>query len=137
VDGFGVPGSPGSPAGRARSAARSRKTLKDRGWAAVIPNIEPDLEKILEEGRRFPGKSKTIRGEPSTATRTVRRAGMKTGNFARYAQDTLFPKDGMWRQHSWVYTNDGVVVETTEKRVQYFGFIMTEEECEIFWERNF
>jgi hypothetical protein len=45
-------------------------------------------------------------------------------------------RDGMWRQHSWVYTRSGTVVETTVKRVQYFGFIMNETECEIFLEDN-
>ncbi len=45
-------------------------------------------------------------------------------------------RDGVWRQHSWCYTDNGVVVETTEKRVQYFGYVMTEDECDQFLFEN-
>ena len=47
--------------------------------------------------------------------------------------------DGMWRQHSWCicdageeYIEDSIIIETTEKRLAYFGFIMDEEESEEF-----
>lgn len=49
--------------------------------------------------------------------------------------------DGMWRQHSWCiaymgedYIEDSIIIETTEKRVAYFGFIMNEDECQEFCE---
>lgn len=47
--------------------------------------------------------------------------------------------DGMWRQHSWCiaymgedYIEDSIIIETTEERVAYYGFIMNEDECEEF-----
>lgn len=40
-------------------------------------------------------------------------------------------RDGMWRQHSWcVSRKSNRVIETTEKRLLYYGFIMTDRESE-------
>lgn len=45
--------------------------------------------------------------------------------------------DGMWRQHSWcVYKESGKIIETTEPRIGYFGFVMTPEESETFHFHN-
>lgn len=47
--------------------------------------------------------------------------------------------DGCWRQHSWVVQPLTVkyrIWETTEPRIAYFGFIMTDEECEDFLYQN-
>ena len=42
--------------------------------------------------------------------------------------------DGLWRQHSWA-NRDGHVIETTETRVRYFGFELSQAEAERFaWE---
>ena len=46
--------------------------------------------------------------------------------------------DGMWRQHSWIILIDrfnneiDTVIETTLKRVAYYGVVLTIEECEEF-----
>ena len=31
-------------------------------------------------------------------------------------------EDGIWRIHSWVTTPDGRILETTERRMKYFGY---------------
>lgn len=132
---------------RARKAGITAKTgnvdcelkktlLAIGGWAAVIPHIEPDLMKILGRGRRFPGRSKTMRGEPSRCHSNSAACWDENRELCRVCTGYALSKDGMWRQHSWVYTNNGVVVETTEKRVAYFGYVMTEEECEEFLGSN-
>jgi hypothetical protein len=117
---------------------RLKKTLLDiGGWAAVIPNIEPDLPKILKRGRRFPGRSKTMRGEPSRCHSNSAACWDENRELCKICTGYALSQDGVWRQHSWIYTNNDVVVETTEKRVQYFGYIMTIEECELFLDSNF
>ena len=53
-------------------------------------------------------------------------------------------KDGLWRQHTWLVhyyktaTQNRVrVIETTCKRVAYYGVELTEEEAEEFSRNNF
>src|SRR6266487_4221492 len=36
--------------------------------------------------------------------------------------------DGLWRQHSWLVRKDGAIIETTEKRLLYFGFLLNEKD---------
>ena len=115
-----------------------KKLLLDiGGWAAIIPHVEHDLEKILERGRRFPGKSKTMKGRPSQCHSNSAACWDENKELCKICTGYALSRDGVWRQHSWVQTNNGVVVETTEKRVQYFGYVMTEDECEQFLEDNF
>jgi hypothetical protein len=41
--------------------------------------------------------------------------------------------DGYWRQHSWIYLADyDEIIETTEERKKYFGFILNDKETEEF-----
>ena len=126
------------------------KTLKpDRRWlrharkAGITARtgnrdcpLKKALLKILERGRRFPGRSKTMRGEPCRCHSNSAACWDENRELCRICTGYALSKDGVWRQHSWVLTNDGTVVETTEKRVQYFGYVMTEEECEEFLESN-
>ena len=106
------------------------------GWAVCIPKIESDLDKLLKRGRSFPGKSKMMRGEPCQCHSNSAFCWDENRELCRICTGYALSSDGMWRQHSWCYTNNGVVVETTEKRVQYFGFIMDEDECEQFLFEN-
>ena len=39
--------------------------------------------------------------------------------------------DGLWREHSWLLA-DKAVVETTESRLLYHGFVRTDDEAVIF-----
>jgi len=109
------------------------------GWRVVNPGREPDLEDILARGQLWPGSDPVMaRGRRSQChansaqywAKNMDRALLVTG----YA---LTDDDGMWRQHSWCVnvTEDGPrIVETTEPRVAYFGFVMTAEEAAQFHE---
>ena len=44
--------------------------------------------------------------------------------------------DNLWRQHSWVTTREGQIVETTTPRTRYFGYTMNTEEAEQFASAN-
>lgn len=111
------------------------------GWRLVNPGHEPDLENILARGQLWPGGDAVmVRGRRSQChansaqywARNMDRALLATG----YA---LTDDDGMWRQHSWcvVVGEEGTrIVETTEPRVAYFGFVMTAEESVRFHEDN-
>lgn len=116
--------------------------LRDRLLAAAgiacAPQHEEDLDKLLSRGqfynaygaRRMPGRPSECHGNTARLWDANRdRVQIVTG----YA---LSP-DGCWRQHSWGWLPDGQrVVETTEKRILYYGFILTEEEAEEFLFNN-
>lgn len=119
-----------------RDCQLKKALLAIGGWGAVIPAIESDFVNILKRGRRFPGKSKTMRGENCRCHSNSAACWDENRELCKICTGYALSRDGVWRQHSWVYTNNGVVVETTEKRVQYFGYILTEDECEEFHAQN-
>lgn len=46
-------------------------------------------------------------------------------------------KDGIWRQHSWCQLKKTKqVVETTIKRIEYYGFVLSSDEAHKFYELN-
>lgn len=45
--------------------------------------------------------------------------------------------DKIWRMHSWVLTKGGAIIETTEQREAYFGFVLNEQACQEFYEMWF
>src|SRR5258708_7764341 len=44
-------------------------------------------------------------------------------------------KDGLWRQHSWLVTPEGGLVETTVRRAAYFGAVLAPEEVKAEYGR--
>jgi len=108
------------------------------GWTVVNPGREPDLEDILARGQLWPGEEAiSVRGQRSQCHANSAR------HWARNMDDTLLvtgyalSDDGMWRQHTWCVTvgEDGPrIVETTEPRMAYFGFVLTAEEAVQFHE---
>lgn len=103
--------------------------LEIGGWSVCIHH-EPDLPKILTRGRKFPGKSRTVRGEDSQCHSNVGNLYENNKNF-QICTGYGLTRDGMWRQHSWGLVQN-TVIETTEKRIAYFGFVLTEEEAGEF-----
>ena len=110
--------------------------LEIGGWAACLPRVEPDIKKIMNRGRRFPGKSTTMKGAPSRCHENSALCWDANRELCSICTGYALTRDGMWRQHSWVYTKTGQTIETTVKRIQYFGYIMTPDECEMFLEEN-
>ena len=49
-------------------------------------------------------------------------------NRYRLAYGYALSEDGLWRQHSWlIRKSDNAIMETTEKRLRYFGYFPEEE----------
>jgi hypothetical protein len=118
------------------------KLLEIGGWAVILPIVEEDLEKLLSRGRKFPGKSITKRGENCRCHSNSCLLWEANQDKLLISTGYALSDDGIWRQHTWcVWKPEGrqrsfKVVETTEKRVQYFGYIMSEEECQVFCDEN-
>lgn len=108
------------------------------GWSVVLPRIEPDFLKLLTRGRRFAGRSVQMKGESSQChlnSAYLWDANRETDLHLYICTGYALSKDGVWRQHSWCAyptKRSWRVVETTQKRVQYFGYIMHDTEAEQF-----
>lgn len=106
------------------------------GWGVCII-YEPYVQLILDRGRRFPAKSISMKGEPCRCHSNSALCWDENRERCRICTGYALSKDGMWRQHSWVYDLiDKVVIETTEKRVAYWGILLEVPECEAFLMSN-
>lgn len=103
------------------------------GGEEVIPPmvVEDSLERLLESGELLePSEVELREGIPCHCH----------GNSARLWEEGVgkictgyaLSNDGLWRQHTWVVADGDKIIETTTKRVAYFGFILNEEESQQF-----
>lgn len=101
-----------------------REILLSYGGKEIVPREEPDLDKILSRGRLFNTKVVMKHGKSLDCHTNARELSKVKGN--RIATGWALSPDGLWRQHSWIIKNDNTIIETTEKRNKYFGFILGE-----------
>jgi len=115
-----------------------QKLIGALGVAAVMPVIEEDIVPLLERGEFF--EMMHIKMWPGDACQChSNSAAIWEQDHDRYDLFTGYglSADGIWRQHSWVYdTKNGEIIETTEDRLVYYGFKMTNEEAEKFYWDN-
>jgi len=120
--------------------------LQIGGYETCFPVVEEDMEKILSRGYYRKGTSKMMEGSPSRCHSNVCNLYVLNQRVADVTICTGYAlsNDGLWRQHSWLLHRYKTrtqhrtrVIETTTKRVAYFGFEMTEKEAEVFCDNNF
>ena len=110
------------------------------GERAHVALKDKDLNAIITRGILIKGRNvRMIKGEPCSCHSNV--AELWNCKRDRILMMTGYglSKDGMWRQHSWaldVQPRSAVIVETTVKRIAYFGFVMTEAESVKFYKLN-
>jgi hypothetical protein len=104
------------------------RLLSFGGVFALVLSAELDDENILSRGRLF--RTKRLRmnlGRDSRCHWNVAALYTAKSNIQICYGYGLSP-DGLWRQHSWAL--DGrVIVETTERRVLYFGYVLNDTEA--------
>jgi hypothetical protein len=121
------------------------KKLLSVGGKVVVCCYEEDLEKLLTRGQVFTPKKvnyKRMRRSGCHAN-----AGIFWNNYSKeHGTDSvkivvgwgLTERDQYWRQHSFIYLpKENKIIETTEKRQIYFGFILTEDEAEKHYFNNY
>jgi hypothetical protein len=112
------------------------------GRFVILPVCEPDAGKIIARGELIYGRPIMKRGEPcrchaNAAHLWDERAVLKGGDLELMTGYGL-SRDGIWRQHSWCWwPRKKKVVETTEARIAYYGFRLSEPEAEVFLDNNF
>lgn len=113
-----------------------QKLLSVSGHVVVL-HFEEDLQKILSRGRFYRGyNSRTMKGDPCGCHRNAANLWSVNRRKLSIVTGYALSVDGGWRQHSWCVDEDHKVIETTTKRVLYFGFPLTPAEAAIFLYNN-
>jgi hypothetical protein len=110
-----------------------KKLLSFGGSFALVRPNEQQAEETLSRGVRRSGRSALLKhGDPCNCHGNAARIFLKSPKQFEIATGYALSADGLWRQHSWAQRRDGKLIETTEKRVLYFGFALNGEEALFF-----
>jgi hypothetical protein len=103
------------------------------GHQACIASYELDLRLLLNHGEIWLARgARKIPGRVSRCHENSLRYWYEHQDTTSYATGYALSDDGFWRQHSWVVKHGakgGVVLETTEPRIAYFGFPVEKDEA--------
>lgn len=120
-----------------------RRLLAFGGSGACFPDIEEDMALILQYGQLWNGWSNTIRmeGEPCQChsnSAWLMRANEDTNTCLTIATGYALSADGIWRQHSWLVQKRRSIriIETTKKRVLYYGAALAGDALDDFLYMN-
>jgi hypothetical protein len=104
------------------------RLLSFGGAFALVLSAELDDENILSRGRLFGTKRLRMDlGRDSRCHENVAALYAAKSNIQICYGYGLSP-DGLWRQHSWALDRR-VIIETTERRVLYFGYVLNDTEA--------
>lgn len=123
------------------------KLLKEKllslGGNNVKETYEEDVDKLLSNGILFDGKSKLVKMRQSNCHTNC---AIFYQNYSKeHSKEAIkivtgwaLSTDQTWYQHSWLYlTKNKIIIETTLKRIMYFGFILNDEETSEFCFNNY
>ena len=118
-----------------------QKLLTFAGETVCFPPCEEDLDNILNYGQFWAGSNaKLMRGEPSRCHANSANLWEQNKEATRICTGYALSEDGIWRQHSWLVwhkARSNQIVETTVKRIAYYGFVMPYDMCQQFADENF
>ncbi len=122
-----------------------KKILLDEDGSSVQELYEEDLTDLITQGEFYHPNDytyKIIKMEPS-------RCHSNCALFYRnYVEDNseeeisivtgwALSNNNVWYQHTWIMLlDDAVLIETTEKRKLYYGFILNYEQIQEFLDNN-
>lgn len=111
--------------------------LKMGGQFALLPMLEEDLDSLLGRGQLWGATGKMMRGAPSRChSNSCFLFEANQHLDMAVATGYALSDDGLWRQHSWCVQRNRkghtLVVETTEPRLLYFGYVMDLQETRQF-----
>ena len=124
------------------------KYLSDKllsfGGDKVHEVYEEDLDKLITRGVLF--KPNKVRVVKMRVSKCHENSACFWGNYTnehgtdnlKIATGWVLAENDVWYQHTWLYqpkTND--IIETTHKRQQYFGFLLTDGEAYDFYDENY
>lgn len=128
-----------------KEAAAMKKMflLRDRllsfgGEEVCLPLVDPDYDAVMERGQFFYGKNIRMRkGRACQCHRNAAYLWKDSNKSMQICTGYALSSDGMWRQHTWLMQpleRRWQIIETTVRRLAYFGAILTNQESERFLE---
>ena len=117
-----------------------QKTLLGVGGSHVcFPWPEEDLKELLSDRAKLWNTDRLSmrKGRDCQCHSNSYRLWDDNPNELQIITGYAFNRDGLWRSHSWVWDKvSGRILETTTKRLGYFGFALTTDEAEEFGYNN-
>lgn len=120
------------------------KILTFGGEQVCMPFLESDMPLVLNRGQLWYGDR--IIKNIGRACQAHYNASViwedKRDNkdeLVQIATGYALSDDGMWRSHTWcilVEENSNTIIETTEERLAYFGFVLSEDEAVAFYNQQ-
>lgn len=130
---------------RLRDAAKSQPELGSLkvlllrlggDFLVAPPKADPDVPALLEEGFVMAGPIKLKTMQSSACHQNVAALWIKRRfGIVGIATGYALSEDGLWRQHSWGISREGLL-ETTEIRLKYFGLVLQGKKADWFSECN-
>ena len=108
------------------------RLLSIGGEEVCFAFYEESLAFLLSRGQAFGRTGTMMHGDPNRChgnTAALYEANMDR---TRIATGYALSLDGCWRQHSWGIVNRRKPVETTVRRLAYFGYVLNKVESELF-----
>ena len=117
---------------------RACKAVLEKGGRYVLwPACEEDAPEILQRGEYFNGENAIkVRSKPSQCHRNSADMWVRHPDDYTITTGYALSDDGIWRQHTWLIRNDGAVIETTVRRIGYYGFRLSTSESWFFLSNN-
>jgi hypothetical protein len=113
-----------------RLAELETRLLDLGGTTALLFLREPRAGELLDRGRSFSGDgARRARGKKSDCHANAARLFCRSEGKVRIASGYALSPDGLWRQHSWGWDPEkSLVIETTEDRDLYYGYVLDDPE---------
>lgn len=111
------------------------------GGIRLVSRYEPDLQLLLERGELFEDQADIVPGGSRQCHFNAVRLWSAQREALAIVTGYALSEDGLWRQHSWLLRQkpdpgEARLIETTIRRVKYFGVLLTEAEAERFSQSN-
>ena len=106
------------------------RLLELGGTFALLFLPDPQIGDLLERGQYFPAaRALMCLGAAHNCHANAAMMLVTSKGDVRIASGYALSDDGLWRQHSWgIDAHDGHILETTERRLRYFGYVMDDRE---------
>ena len=103
------------------------------GNTAYIDNSDPDFDNYFLRGLFIDRPSDIIvQGEMCQCHKNSIMLWKTHKKKYKMMTGYALSEKGTWHQHSWLIDENNRIIETTEKRVKYFGYVLNSLESETF-----
>lgn len=113
-----------------------RKKLLSISGREMVPFKEPDLQKMINDGKKIqPHNIIFKKGRSSQCHENSALLYNNNRSITEIGTGWALSDDGLWRQHSWAMRGSELV-ETTVSRSKYYGILLDGEEASKFVDQN-